>query len=85
MSTTSINVTGKTVTVAGSGFRHEVEVNEGETIADALDRSGVNASGLGVDLLVGGARRDASQVTYDEVSDGSTLAAPAKSPAHGIN
>jgi len=79
----SITIEGTNVTVAGNGFKHEVSVQPGETVESALDRIGVDASRLGVDLLVNGTRRDASEVTADDIEDGSTLAAPPKQPSLG--
>jgi len=79
----SIEITGTHVVVAGSGFKHEVEVLPGETVESALERIGVNASALGVDLLIGDQRHDASEVTSEDISEGQTLAAPPKAPSLG--
>lgn len=83
MSNTSIDVTGNTVTLNTSGGSFTVTVGHSESIADALDRNGVDVSRMGLDVLVGNQRLDASQVTGDMVTDGETLAAPPKQASLG--
>jgi hypothetical protein len=83
MSDTTISTTGKTITIAGAGFRHEVIIEDGQTVQDALSKAGVDAEALGVDLLVGGQRVDAASVSASDVEAGATISAPPKSAALG--
>jgi hypothetical protein len=83
MSDTTISTTGKTITIAGAGFRHEVIIEDGQTVQDALSKAGVDAEALGVDLLVGGQRVDAGSVSASDVEAGATISAPPKSAALG--
>ena len=78
-----LSITGNEVTIQGAGFAHTVTVQNDETVADALDRNGIDASRLGVDLLVNGSRQDASDVRGSDVQDGSRLAAPPKNASLG--
>lgn len=83
MSNTTVSQTDKTVTIAGAGFRHEVTIAEGQSVQDALNAAGIDAEALGVDLLVGGERRDAADVSSDDIQSGSTISAPPKSASLG--
>ena len=83
MSDTTISTTGKTITIAGAGFRHEVIIEDGQTVQDALAKAGVDAEALGVDLLVGGQRVDAASVSSADVESGTTISAPPKNAALG--
>lgn len=83
MSDTTISTTGKTVTIAGAGFRHQITLEDGQTVQDALSKAGVDAEALGVDLLVGGQRVDAADVSASDIESGSTITAPPKSAALG--
>ena len=83
MSDTTVSTTGKTVTIAGAGFRHEVVLQDGQSVQDALSAAGIDAEALGVDLLVGGQRVDAADVSSDDIEAGSTITAPPKSAALG--
>ena len=83
MSATTIEVQDKTITLKGVGFEHKITVKPGENIATALSNAGVNASELGVDLLIGDNTVDASTVSHSDVQDNETYVAPPKSPALG--
>lgn len=83
MSDTTVSTTDKTVTIAGAGFRHEVIVQSGQTVQDALKAAGIDAEALGVDLLVGGQRRDAADVGSNDIQSGATISAPPKSASLG--
>lgn len=83
MENTTITTTGKTIKIAGAGFTHEVEVADGQTVQDALTAAGIDAEALGVDLLVGGQRVDAADLTSDDVTTGATYSAPPKSASLG--
>jgi len=83
ISSPAVTIQGKNVKIAGAGFAYEVEMLDGENVAQALDRIGVDASGLGVDLLLGDQRHDAANVTTDQVTDGQTIPAPPKQAALG--
>lgn len=83
MSDTTISTTGRTITIVGAGFRHEVTIDDGQTVQDALAKAGVDAEAIGVDLLVGGQRVSAADVSYDDVQAGATISAPPKSAALG--
>ena len=83
MSDTTISTTGKTITMPGAGFRHELLIEGGHTVQDALSKAGVDAEALGVDLLVGGQRVDAASVSASDVEAGATISAPPKSAALG--
>jgi hypothetical protein len=83
MSDTTVSTTGKTVTIAGAGFRHEVVIADGQTVQDALSAAGIDAEALGVDLLVGGQRVDAADVSASDVEAGATISAPPKSASLG--
>lgn len=83
MSDTTVSTTGKTVTIAGAGFRHEVTIEDGQTVQAALNDAGIDAEALGVDLLVGGQRRDAADVSSDDIQSGATISAPPKSASLG--
>jgi hypothetical protein len=78
-----LQITGNEITITGAGFQHKVTVGANETVAAALDRNGIDASRLGVDLLVNGSRVDASDVRGSDVSDGARLAAPPKNASLG--
>jgi sulfur carrier protein ThiS len=78
-----LQITGNEITITGAGFSHTVTVAANETVADALDRNGIDASRLGVDLLVNGSRVDASDVRGSDVPSGSRLAAPPKNASLG--
>lgn len=78
-----LQITGNEVTIQGAGFQHKITVAADESIASALDRNGIDASRLGVDLLVGGQRMDARAVFGADVPDGSRLAAPPKNASLG--
>lgn len=82
-SDTTVSTTGKTVTIAGAGFRHEVTIEDGQSVQDALSNAGIDAAALGVDLLVGGQRFDAADVSSDDVEAGATISAPPKSASLG--
>lgn len=83
MTDTTVSTTGKTVTIAGAGFRHEVIIEDGQTVQDALNAAGIDAEALGVDLLVGGQRRDAADVSSNDIQSGATISAPPKSASLG--
>ena len=80
---TTVSTTGKTVTIAGAGFRHEVVIEDGQTVQNALSAAGIDAEALGVDLLVGGQRVNAADVTSDDVDSGATISALPKSASLG--
>lgn len=78
-----MSITGKTIKLAGAGFTYEVEIADGQTVQDALTSAGIDAEALGVDLLIGGQRVDASDVTSADVTTGATYSAPPKSASLG--
>lgn len=79
----NVAIEGNEVTIQSAGSQIKVTVREDQTVADALDEMGVDASKLGVDLLIDGQRRDASEVTGSQVTDGQRLAAPPKNASLG--
>ena len=72
----TVSPVDKTVTLKGLSHTTTVTIQPGQTVAQAL--AGANIQSDSIDLLLGGTRVDASEVSHSDVSDEQEIVTPPK-------